>query len=222
MPSFGAATPASNDKTNQTQEKSGDDPESDDQDSESQQAELPRISPVIERIPFDPAQIDTEDFEIILFAGLMSVEDFGANPVFGGRFAYHASEDFFLEAQYGQTTTDPTSAETLSSLQLLTDDQRDLSYYTMSLGYNVLPSEAYLGRKFAFRSALYVLAGAGSTSFAGENHFTVSFGAGYRFLINDWIAVHLTMQDNMFDSELSGEKKTTQNLQFQLGLSGFF
>lgn len=187
-----------------------------------QKAALPRLEPNIQRTPFDPAEIDTEDFEVGIFAGMMSIEDFGVNPVMGIRLAYHASEDFFLDAQYGLTDTDPTSAETLSTLQLLTDEQRELSYYTLSLGYNVLPSEAYLGRKFAFRSALYFLAGAGATEFAGDNHFTLSFGAGYRFLMNDWLAIHLGMQNNLFDLDLLGEEKTMQNLQFQLSLSSFF
>ena len=47
-------------------------------------------------------------------------------------------------------------------------------------------------------------------------------GAGYRFLFNDWLAIHLDMQNNMFDLDLLGEEKTLQNLQFHVGLSGFF
>ena len=190
--------------------------------SQSQQNERLRLEPNIQRIPFDPAKIDTEDFELGILAGLMSVEDFGVNSLMGVRAAYHVSEDFFLEAQYAITDTEPTSAEILSALQLLTDEQRELSYYTLSLGYNILPSEAYLGRKFAFRSSLYFLAGAGSTDFAGDKHFTISVGAGYRFLLNDWLAVHLDMQNNMFDLDLLGEEKTLQNLQFHVGLSSFF
>ena len=188
----------------------------------AQRADILRLEPKIQRIPFDPAKIDTEDFELGVLAGMMSVEDFGVNSLLGIRAAYHVSEDFFLEAQYAITDTEPTSAEILSSLQLLTDEERELSYYTLSLGYNILPSEAYLGRKFAFRSSLYFLAGAGSTNFAGDNHFTISVGAGYRFLFNDWLAIHLDMQNNMFDLDLLGEEKTLQNLQFHVGLSGFF
>ena len=41
------------------------------------------IRPEIERREVREADIDTEDFEIGVFYGLMNVEDFGTNPVYG-------------------------------------------------------------------------------------------------------------------------------------------
>ena len=41
------------------------------------------IDPAVERRDIDVAAIDTEDFEITGFIGLMSVEDFETNPVYG-------------------------------------------------------------------------------------------------------------------------------------------
>lgn len=198
--------------------------DSDDNGQQDQaETETPRLEPNIERIPFDPAKIDTEDFEIGVFAGLMSVEDFGVNELYGLRFAYHVSESFFLEAQYALTDTEPTSFEQLSgAVQLIPDEDRELSYYNLSLGYNIFPSESYLGRKYAFNSALYLITGAGATDFAGENRFTINFGIGYRFLINDWLAIHFDMQDHMFDIDILGEEKTSQNLEFHFTISSFF
>ena len=43
----------------------------------------PVIEPDIERREIDTAKIDTEDFEVGLFAGQLSVEDFGVNTVAG-------------------------------------------------------------------------------------------------------------------------------------------
>ena len=57
-------------------------------------------------------------------------------------------------------------------------------------------------------SAVYFTLGAGSTRFAGDDHFTVALGAGLRVLANDWIALHLDVRDHMFESDLLGENKT--------------
>ncbi len=58
--------------------------------------------------------------------------------------------------------------------------------------------------------------------FAGDDHFTVALGAGFRLLVNDWLALHLDARDQMFDSDLLGKNKLTQNLAVQLGLTAFF
>lgn len=181
------------------------------------------IQPELERRVYTEADIDTEDFEIGAFAGVMSVEDFGSNPVYGARAAYHITEDFFLEGAYGRTKTGKTSFETLSgAAQLLTDDQRNLSYYNLSIGYNLLPGEAFIGRNHAFNTALYLIGGVGSTDFAGDSHFTINFGAGYRFLVTDFLALHIDARDHVFDSDLLGENKTTHNLEAHAGVTVFF
>lgn len=183
----------------------------------------PVISPELERRSITEADIDSEDFEVGAFVGVMSIEDFGSNVVYGIRGAYHITEDFFAEAALGRTEAGETSFETLSGgAQILTDSERKLTYYNISLGYNILPGEAFIGGKHAFNSALYVIAGAGSTEFANDSHFTVNVGAGYRFLVNDWIALHVDFRDYIFDSDLLGKDKTTHNLEGTAGISFFF
>jgi len=183
----------------------------------------PVISPDLERRTITEADIDSEDFEVGAFVGVMSIEDFGSNVVYGVRGAYHITEDFFAEAAVGTTKAGKTSFETLSGgAQVLTDSQRRLTYYNISLGYNILPGEAFIGKGHAFNSALYLIAGVGSTEFADDSHFTFNAGAGYRFLINDWVALHLDFRDHIFSSDLLGTDKTTNNLEATAGLSIFF
>jgi outer membrane beta-barrel protein len=183
----------------------------------------PVISPNLERRTISEADIDSEDFEVGAFVGIMSIEDFGSNVVFGARGAYHITEDFFAEAAIGRTKAGDTSYETLSGgAEVLTDSQRKLTYYNLSLGYNVLPGEAFIGKGHAFNSALYLIAGVGNTEFADDSHFTVNVGAGYRFLVNDWIALHLDFRDYIFKSDLLGSNKTTNNLEGTFGVSFFF
>ncbi len=183
------------------------------------------IESIIEtkRVAFNESKIDTENFETGLFYGLLSVEDFGVNSVIGARLAYHINEDLFLEAAYGMSATQKTSFERLSgATQLLTDEERDLTYYNISLGYNILPGEAFISQRAAFNTALYIIGGAGSTRFAGDDRFTINLGAGYRFLATDWMAIHLDVKDHMFEIDLLGEKKSTHNIEISGGLTLFF
>lgn len=181
------------------------------------------IQPELDRRVYTEADIDTEDFEIGAFAGIMSIEDFGSNPVYGVRAAYHVTEDFFVEAAYGTSEANETSYELLSgAARILTDDQRQYDYYNLSVGWNVFPGEAFIGSKWAFNTAFYIIAGVGSTDFAGDSQFTINAGAGYRFLLTDFIALHFDVRDHIFDTDLLGEEKTTHNLEVSGGISVFF
>ena len=181
------------------------------------------IQPEVERRDIKPARIDTEDFEVGAYYGLMSVEDFETNPVYGARLAYHVNESFFVEGTYGRTDVGLTSFEKLSGgAPVLTSAQREFSYYDISAGYNLLPGESYFGRNRAFSGALYLVAGVGNTNFADDDHFTFVIGAGYRMLMLDWLAMHLGVRDHMFSSDLLGESKTNHNIEMTLSLTGFF
>ncbi|MCA0899910.1 MULTISPECIES: outer membrane beta-barrel domain-containing protein [Microbulbifer] len=182
------------------------------------------ISPDLERREIREAKIDSEDFEFTVYlGGILSVEDFGSNSMIGGSLAYHINEDFFMEAAYGQATLGESSYERLSgSAPLLSDDERDLSLYNLSLAWNFLPGEIFILDKFALNSNLYLIGGAGNTNFAGEEHFTYNVGIGVRMLAQDWLALRLDVRDHIFEHEIFGEPLTTNNLSAQLGVSIYF
>jgi len=181
------------------------------------------INPEVERRTIKEPNIDTENLEIGAFAGIMSVEDFGSDVVYGVRLAYHVTEGFFVEAGVGRTRAGRTSFEILSGgAPILSSSERDLTYYNLNVGYNILPGEAYIGESRAYNTGLYIVAGLGSTDFAGDNRFTVNFGAGYRFLLTDSVAIHLDFRDHLFDIDVLGEEKTAHNLEGTLGLTVFF
>lgn len=181
------------------------------------------IEPQVERRRVKVPRIDNENIEIGGVFGSLSIEDFGTNPVYGVTAAYHVTEDFYFQAEAGRSTAGKTSFETLGgNVQLLTGDERQFTYYNLALGYNFLPGEVFLGRGLAMTSGFYLLGGIGSVDFAGDQKFTVSFGAGYRVLPTDWLAIHVRMQDRVFDSDLLGESKLTNNLEANIGLTVFF
>ena len=181
------------------------------------------IDPRVERREIKEPAIDAEDFEVGAFVGIMSIEDFGSDVVYGARIAYHITEGFFVEGSVGRTEAGLTSFEVLSGgAPLLSDSDRELTYYNLNLGYNILPGEVFIGESRAYNTNLYVIAGLGSTRFAGDDRFTVNFGAGYRFLLTDSVALHIDFRDHLFDIDLLGEEKTVHNLEGHLGVTVFF
>jgi outer membrane beta-barrel protein len=180
------------------------------------------VEPEVERRVVKPLAVPTENFEIGPFIGATSIQNFGSSMVYGSRIAYHVSEDIFAEAVVGRTQAGKTSYEFPNgATQLLTDSERQLTYYDLSVGWNVLPGEVFLGRKRAMPGALYVTMGAGSTRFAGDDHFTATVGAGVRLLVNEWLAVHVDARDRMFKTDLLGNTQVTQNLEFTISLTAF-
>lgn len=181
------------------------------------------IQPEIIRRDVELDKIDTEDFEATVFAGILSVEDFGANAVVGARFAYHINEDIFVEASLAQSTAGQTSFERLSGgTPLLTSDQREITYYDISIGYNLLPGESFLTRETSFNSAIYIIAGLGNTTFAGSDKLTINLGGGFRLLATDWLALHIDVRDHIFNIDILAEDKTAHNLELTFGVSAFF
>lgn len=193
-------------------------------DPDDSAAAPPRvIDPEVERRKIKVPKIDSENIEVGAYFGALSIEDFGTNPVYGVSGSYHVTEDFFFRGEIGRSTAGRTSFETLGgNVQLLTGDERRFTYYNLSLGYNFLPGEVFLGRGLAMTSAFYLLGGIGSVDFAGDQKFSVNFGGGYRVLPTDWLAIHVTVQDRIFDSDLLGTSKLTNNLEAHIGATVFF
>ncbi len=181
------------------------------------------IDPEVARREVKEPKIDSENFEFGAFVGIMSIEDFGSDMVYGLRFAYHVTEGFFVETTVGQTEAGLTSFEVLSGgTPIITDSDRTYTYYNLNVGYNILPGEGFIGEGRAYNTSFYLVAGLGSTRFAGDDRFTVNFGAGYRFLLNDSVAFDADFRDHLFDIDLLGEEKTTHNLEGHLGVTVFF
>ena len=181
----------------------------------------PVIQPDVKRREVKQADVETENFELGVFAGLLSIEDFGTNPVYGATLDYHVTEDLFVQGRLGYSEAGTTSFERLGGgLTLLSN--RDYLYYNVSLGYNLLPGEAFLSRDSAYNTSLYLIIGAGNTEFADDNFFTINWGAGYAVTVSDWFAVHMDFRDHMFDINITGEDKTSHNFEATLDLTFYF
>lgn len=181
------------------------------------------IQPQIERETFDESLIDSEDFEISIFSGMLSIEDFGVNSVTGFKIAYHISEDYFVQAALGESTASETSFEVLSGgAPLLSDDERNLEFYQVNFGYNLFPGEAFLSKSTTLNNAFYIIAGLGNTDFAGDERHTVNYGFGYRILFFDAFSFNVDLRDHLFDMDVFGEKVATHNIEYSLALGWYF
>ncbi|HBO92851.1 MAG TPA: outer membrane beta-barrel domain-containing protein, partial [Gammaproteobacteria bacterium] len=110
-------------------------------------------------------------------------------------------------------------------ITLATDDNRDFTYYNLSMGFNLLPGEVFITRDWAFNTSIYVLAGGGTVDFFGEKEFALNLGMGLRLIATDALAVHVTFQDIMTDKlkELSdGSDGSAHNMQYTTSLTYFF
>lgn len=181
------------------------------------------VTPQVERRQVRVADIDAQDWEVGWTAGALSVEDFEVSAVYGARFAYHISEDFFAEGIFGSSDAGISSYERHSGNGLLLSEaDRQFLYYGLGFGWNVLPGEIFFRGKRAYNSAIYLTAGAGSTKFAGDNRFTVTLGAGVRVLLDDTLAAHVDVRDHILDVDVFGQDKQTHNLEATLSLTAFF
>jgi outer membrane beta-barrel protein len=187
------------------------------------QGEPSIVEPQVTRREVKTPKIKAKDIEVGAYFGALSIQDFGVNPVYGARLAYHVSEDLFFEGLLGTSKGGTTTLEDVfPNITVVSNAGRQFTYYDLDLGYNVLPGEIFLGRGRAFNSQLYVTAGVGDVKFAEKDQFALNFGVGERLLVTDWLALHLDVRDHVFETTLTGRSKNVDNIEATLGLTTFF
>ncbi len=196
----------------------------DERATDSKPAPVQVITPEVESRTIEESDIDTEFFEVGLFAGMLSIDNFSSEPMYGVTASFHATEDFFIQFNYGLATAGLTSFEELSgsNVRLLTENDREYIYYDFLLGYNAFPGEIFFTDRLAFNSAIYLVGGVGNTEFGGENNFTTIAGTGYRIIFRDWLAWHVDFRDHMFTSDLIRQSQLTHNIEISSGITLFF
>ena len=177
------------------------------------------IVPQVDRREVKLPRFPSNDFEFGLFGGTYASENFGSHPVGGLRVGYHITEDFFVEAVYGQSKVSDEAFRQVLPGGVFPTEKQKLSYYNVSAGYNILPGEVFVGRNRAFASALYLIAGVGSTKLVEQRRQTVNFGLGLRVFLADWAALQVDLRDHVFSLDLLGKRQSTQNLELTAGVT---
>ena len=180
------------------------------------------IVPQVERRDVKRPKYPSNDFAFGLFAGTYATQNFGASTVSGLRVSYHVTEDIFVDATLGRTKVSDENFRQILPGGIFVNRSEKLSYYAVSAGYNVLPGEVFFGRNYAKATQGYILAGVGSTDFAGQKRQTLHAGFGLRLIVADWFSVQADVRDHIFTLDLLGRRQSTQNLEVTAGLTLFF
>jgi outer membrane beta-barrel protein len=180
------------------------------------------IQPQVQRREVTKPRYPSNDFSIGLYGGTYSTQNFGSAGVGGVRLGYHITEDFFVDGTYGQTKVSDESFRQILPGGIFANRSEKLTYYGISVGYNLLPGEVFFGRNYAFAQQGYIVAGVGSTDFAGQKRQTYHGGFGLRLILGKWAAVQADVRDHIYTLDLLGRRETTHNPEVTLGLTIFF
>jgi outer membrane beta-barrel protein len=188
----------------------------------AQTANEPVIQPQVDRRPVKLPKFPSNDFEVGLYGGIYSTQNFGSSPAYGARLTYHITEDFFVEASVGQTRVSDEAFRRILPGGIFTDDTETLIHSNFNVGVNVLPGEVFVGRNFAMPSQVFIVAGGGTTRFNGQRMQTFDMGVGVKVYLSDSWALRVDMRDNIYRLDLLGKTDLTHNVELNAGVSFLF
>lgn len=164
------------------------------------------------------AALDTEHFEVGFYTGLLSVEDFNTNPVFGAALRYYVSEKFFIEGNVGSSSTRRANAEG----DLDFNPERDMTYLGMIAGYQVLKGRSFWGKKRKYNTGFYLLGGVEQVDFAEDSNVGGVIGISYKTILTDWLTINLDFKDHFVNRNFLDEEKMTHNTEITFGINTIF
>lgn len=179
------------------------------------------IKPEVERRTVTVPRLHARDIEFAPFIGFLDIESFGTSSVYGARIGYHFTEDFFLEATYAESSVSDSAFRRLG-IPVFEEEQSKLTYYHLSTGINLFPGEIFFGKDRARYSYIYIIGGMGITTFDVLDNVTFNVGFGMRVVPWDWLTVRVEVRDHIFESDLLGRNKMTNNIEATFGLSLIF
>jgi outer membrane beta-barrel protein len=188
---------------------------------DSQQGEQV-IVPQVERRELGLPHYPSNDIEFGLYLGGMGVQNFGTSATAGGRLGYHLTEDWFVEATYGQVKISDEAFRRILPGGVLNRQYERLQTYDVSVGYNVLAGEAFFGTRTAKLTTGFVTAGIGNTVFDGQRMATFVYGVGSEIFFNDWLGFRIDARNHLYRLDLLGKRELNQNYELTAGLSVLF
>ncbi len=169
----------------------------------------------------NPDSIETEYFDIGLFTGVLNIEDFSSELVYGMNITFNANENYFIQFNYLSADTGLSSFEE-SQGQLLTGSDRSFNHFDFLLGYNLFLGDHFTTDTVTRLSSLYLVSGVGDTDFGGEESFTFTMGLGYQIALKRNILLRVDYRDYIYKTNIIGENNSTHNTQLTAGVSYLF
>ncbi len=169
------------------------------------------------------AALDTEHFEVGVHVGLLSVQDFNSNPVYGLSLRYYFNEKVFIEGSTGTSETKQNNIEANESRNY--NFERDFTYTSVGAGYRVLQGRGFWGKKRKYNTGLFLQAGIEAVDFAEASETGLVLGISHKTVLTDWLTINLDFKDHIYNRTLEGLNEsggTTHNTEIAVGLSTIF
>lgn len=167
------------------------------------------------------SDIKNTSMSVGVYTGLINYENFNSSYLVALTFSYPFDEHVFIDAEFGVSSINDTEYRNIG-LPLLSEEETDVQFYTVLVGYNILPGEVYWSREKTLISSFYLIGGVGSISFDNNNYVSVQFGAGFKMGLDKNKSIRFEARDRLFDTDILGTDKLSNNIEFHLGIDWNF
>ena len=179
------------------------------------------VTPDAEQELIKDSDIRNAGMNIGVYAGLISYENFNSSYLLALYYSYPFSEKVFVEAEFGVSTINDSEYRNIG-LPLLTEEEVGMQFYTVLIGYNLLPGEVYWSQNKTLISRFYLIGGIGSVNFDDNQSVSIHLGAGFKMELDENKSIRFEARDRLFDTDILGTDKLTNNIEFHLGIDWNF
>lgn len=179
------------------------------------------VKPDTEHDLVKDADIRNDSLSVGVYAGIISYENFNTSYLAALYVSYPFNEKVFVEAEFGASSINDTEYRNIG-LPLFDKEESGVSFYSVLVGYNLLPGEVYWSKDKTLISSFYLIGGIGSVSFDDQDTVAVNLGAGFKMELDDNKSVRFEARDRIFDTDTLGSDKLSNNVEFHLGIDWNF
>lgn len=168
------------------------------------------VTPEAEQVLINDADLANVGLSTGGYIGVINFENFNSSIMLAWFINYPFDEDLFVSAELGASLVNDTEYRNIG-LPLLSEEEVVAGFYSVLLGYNVLPGEVYWQKGRAIRSDIYLLGGVGSINIDNNNYVTLQFGAGLKLELDNEHSIRIEFRDRLIDTDILGSNKLTNN-----------
>lgn len=173
--------------------------------------------PELPRSTYSASAIASQDIELGLFVGQLSIEAVRNILVTSVKAAYHLTPRYFVELSYDKAFVEDTAYRNTDNGVVATK-YTDYRRYDVSLGMNLVHGEFYINSDRSMPVDLYAQLGTGSSSL-DEDYTTTSLTLGGRTLLDDQTALRANFTQLFLDT---GQGEIDNHFQAAVGISVYF
>ena len=155
------------------------------------------------------------------YIGVMNFENFNSSIMLAWFINYPFDENLFVSAELGASLVNDSEYRNIG-LPLFSEEEVVAGFYSVLLGYNMLPGEVYWQRGRALRSDIYLLGGVGSINIDSNNYVTLHFGVGLKLELESEHSIRIEFRDRLIDSDILGSNKLTTNTEIHFSTEWSF